>query len=73
NDLLASKSVHPIITNTNVTITREAIVIPETGRFDVPIVPVKRPATMTNNKDNKRDMIAPIIAITMLPEIKNAS
>ncbi|OJT84606.1 hypothetical protein BM535_23315, partial [Clostridioides difficile] len=44
----------PIITNTNVTITREAIVIPETGRFDVPIVPVKRPATMTNNKDNKK-------------------
>ena len=28
---------------------------------------------MTNNKDNKRDMIAPIIAITMLPEIKNAA
>ena len=50
--------VHPIITKTNVNITKEAIVIPDTGRLDVPIVPVKRPATMTNNNDNINETIA---------------
>ncbi|MPN17142.1 hypothetical protein SDC9_164492 [bioreactor metagenome] len=73
NDLLSAWSFHPIITNTNVTITKEAIVIPETGRLDVPIVPVKRPATITNNKDNKSDSTAPTIAIVILPDIINAA
>ena len=73
NDLLSAVLVHPIITNTNVNITNDAIVIPETGRLDVPIVPVKRPATITNNKDNISETIAPTIAIAILPDIINAA
>ncbi len=71
NALLSAFPVHPIITNTNVKITNEAIVIPDTGRFDVPIVPVKRPATITNNNDRIIETTAPVIAIAMLLEIKN--
>ena len=71
NDLLSAWPVQPIITNTKVNITNEAIVIPETGRLDVPIVPVKRPATITNNNDNINETIADTIAIKILCEIKN--
>ncbi|MPN11294.1 hypothetical protein SDC9_158595 [bioreactor metagenome] len=73
NDLLSALLVHPITTNTNVNITNEAIVIPDTGRLDVPIVPVKRPATITNNNDNIKETIAPTIAIFTLPDIMNAA
>ncbi len=72
NDLLSACPLHPIITNTSVAITKDAIVIPDTGKFDVPIVPVKRPATIINSAAKTIETIAPTIAITMLPEIKNA-
>ena len=62
-----------MIRNTNVSITSEAIVIPETGRFEVPIVPVSLAETITNNKARINDTIAASTAIKILPEIKYAA
>ena len=70
-DLLSAWEVHPIETNTTVVITNEAIVIPDTGRLEVPIVPVNLPATITNNRDSINDKIAPTIVIIMLSDIIN--
>ena len=61
-------SVQPATTNTRVAITRDAIVIPETGRFEVPIVPVNLPATITNRADRMNEITIPIIAINMFPD-----
>ncbi|KAF5037310.1 hypothetical protein DSECCO2_565920 [anaerobic digester metagenome] len=70
-DLLFSGLTHPSATNSNVTSTKEAMVIPETGRFEVPIVPVKRPETMTNSNDKNKDKIEATTAIRIFPpEIK---
>ena len=45
------------MTNTKVSITNDAIVIPDTGKLDVPIVPAKRPETITNSKDNINEIL----------------
>jgi len=41
------------MTKTNVMITSEAIVIPDTGAFEQPIVPANLAETITNSKAKK--------------------
>ncbi len=71
-DLLLSAVVQPKPTNSKVTNTNDAIVIPETGKLDVPTVPVKRPDTMVNRRAKIIDKIDANKAIIIFPpEIKN--
>ena len=72
--MLSAVLFHPITTNNNVKMTKDAMVIPETGKLEVPIVPVNLPETMTKSKDRINVKIAPKIAIsTFPPEMKNAA
>ena len=67
NFFLFAGLLHPIATNSNVAITKAAIVLPDTGRFKVTIIPVKRPKTITNSNAKTYDNIEAVTAINTLP------
>ena len=67
SDLRSALDVQPIVKKTRVRITSEAIVIPDTGKLDVPIVPVKRPATMMNNIERTIERIPARKVMAMFP------
>ena len=41
--------------------------MPDTGRLEVPMVPVRRPETITNSNDRNKDNSDAEIAMTMFP------
>jgi hypothetical protein len=60
------------ITNVTVTIDKDAIVIPETGKLDVPMIPVIRAAEMANRKEGMKIGTNDTIIIKVPDAIKNA-